>query len=182
MFLVRGRLTFPPSWGSGPISQARCFVGQRKDYWSFDVCCSVKCQRQSLRIEWHLPSKVLLMCPSVSQPSINHCIRERHISLQTRSETRNASTPLLVFSVSSWRQKHISPFLFALCLCLFWEADCHIRILCQSKGNSDNAQSIYLSISAQPIVERNPKLTNQNAIQTKHPTPALLVPPATLSH
>ena len=79
-------------WSGGPISQARCLLGQRKDYWSFDVCCSVKCQRQSLCIEWRLPSKVLLMCPSVSRPSINHGIRQRHISLRTRSETRNAST------------------------------------------------------------------------------------------
>lgn len=169
-------------WGSGPISQARCLVGQRKDYWSFDVCCSVKCQRQSLCIEWQLPGKVLLMCPSVSHPSINHSIRERHISLRTRSETRSASTPFLVFSVSSWRQEHTFPLLFALCLCLFWEADCHIRIVCQSTGNSDKAESIYLSISARPIAEMNPKLANQNAIQAQHPTPARLLPPTTLAH
>lgn len=99
---------------SGPISQARYLVRQGKDYWSFDVCCSVKCQRQSLCTEWHLPSKVLLMCPSVSQPSINHCIRQRHISLRTRSETRNASKPFQVFCPSAWRQKHTSPVLFAL--------------------------------------------------------------------
>lgn len=186
MFVVRGQRTFYTEllslWSSGPISQARWLLGQRKDYWSFDVCCSVKCQRQSLCIEWHLPSKVLLMCPSVSHPSINHCIRQRHISLPTRSETRNASTPFLLFSVSSGRQKHISPLLFALCLCLFWETDCHIRIVCHSKENSDNAESIYLSISAQPIAERNPKLANQNAIQIQHPTPALPLPPTTLSH
>lgn len=147
-------------WSSGPISQARCLVGQGKDYWSFDVCCSVKCQRQSLCIEWHPRSKALLMCPSVSHPSINHRIRQRHISHWTSSETRNASTPYLVFSLSSWRQKHPFPPLFALCPCLFWEADCHIRIVCQSKRSSDNAESIYLSISAQPIAEMNQKLAN----------------------
>lgn len=123
-------------------------------------------------IEWCLPCKVLLMCPSVSHPSINHHIRQRHTSLRTRSETRNASTPFLVFSVSSWAEKHIFAPLFALRLCLFWAADCHIRIVCQSKGDSDKAESIYLSISAQPIEEWTPKLANQNAIQTQHPTPS----------
>lgn len=141
--------------GSRPISQARCLVGQRKDYWSFDVCCSVKRQLQSLCIEWHLPRKVLLMCPSVSEPSINHHIRQRHISLWTRSETRNASTAVQVFCSAEDRNPLSSPLLLAFCHCLFWGADCHIRIACQSKGNSDNAESIYLSISAQPILEKS---------------------------
>lgn len=164
MFMGRGQLTFHRDtlslWGSRPISQARYLVRQGEDYWSFDVCCSVKCQRQSLCIEWHLPSKVLLMCPSVSLPSINHHIRLRRISLWTRSETRKCFHSLSSFLFLLLKTETHFPLWFALCHCLFWDADCHIRIICQSKGNSDNAESIYLSISAQPIPEMNLKLAN----------------------
>lgn len=106
-------------WSCGAISQVRCLVEQRRSYWSFDVCFSVKRQSQSLCIEWHLPSKVLLMCPSVFYLSINHSIKPTSISLPTRSQTRNTSTPLLVFSLSFWRQNHIFSLVLSLSVSLF---------------------------------------------------------------
>lgn len=76
----------------------------------------------------------------------------------SEQDPKQETLPLLFrFSVCSAEDRNplSSPLWLAFCHCLFWGADCHIRIACQSKGNSDNAESIYLSISAQPILEKS---------------------------
>lgn len=123
------------------------------------MLCVTFCQRWPLCIEWRLPCKVLLTCPSALHPSINQRIRPRHTSLGTRAETRSTSTSFISFSRS---------------LRLLRGVDCHIRTVCQSKGRSDKAGSIYLSVSAQPIEERIPEPAYQNVIQT--PTSQPLAP------
>lgn len=116
-------------------------------------------------IEWRRASKVLLMCPSVSHPSINHGIRQRHISLRTRSERKKCFHSLAFDSPLEDRNT-----LFLSCspsVSVSFEDDCHIRIVCQSEGNSDNAESIYLSISGSAYYRKDSKISESK----RHPDP-----------
>lgn len=160
-------------------SKVPCRTGGRTiDHLMYVVLWNVK--RQSLCIEWHLPSKVLLMCPSVFQPSVNHHIRQRHISLRNKAEKRNEKC-FPTFPVSPLEDRNR---LFSLLsLSPFRSADCHIRIGCQSKGSSDKVESIYLSITVQPIAEiskskRHPNLTSCTSppLAPTLPHPTLLRP------
>lgn len=129
-------------WGGEPISQTRGRVGQGKDYWSVDVCCSVKCQCQSLSIEWCLPCAALLVCPSASRPSITTLGKDIFHSEQDLKQV----LPPLAFGFSlcpvGFRQKHTLLWL-CVCFCLW------LSHKCVGLNTTHIIHSIKLSVMAQ---------------------------------